>query len=64
MNVSNRLIFKRLDELFAQSLELADAANAEMIVYLVAMARLELQALRAGNDNARRTSFVAITRRE
>lgn len=63
MNVSNRLIFSRLDDLFAQSVELADAANAEMIVYLIEMAKLELQTLRAGNDNARGASLVPITRK-
>lgn len=58
---SYKLIYHRLDELFEQSLELAEAANAEILVYLIEMAKLELQTLRSGNDNARKAPLVRIT---
>jgi hypothetical protein len=58
---SYELIYRRLDELFEQSLELADAADAEMLVYLVEMAKLELRTLRVGEDNARSAPLVKIT---
>lgn len=59
--VNYKLIYRRLDELFEQSLELADAANAEILVYLIEMAKLELQTLHSGNDNARKAPLVKIT---
>ena len=55
------LIYRRLDLLFEQSLELADAAQAEMLVYLVEMAKLELQTLRTGKDDARSAPLIKIT---
>lgn len=59
---SYELIYRRLGELFEQSLELADAANAEMLVYLIEMAKLELRTLRIGDDNARMAPLVKITK--
>jgi len=61
---SYELIYRRLDELFEQSLELADAADAEMLVYLVEMAKLELRTLRVGEDNARSAPLVKITQQK
>lgn len=62
--VSNDLIFRRLDELLEQSGELSQAANAEILTYLIEMAKLELQALRKGEPNGQVGSLVPITQRK
>lgn len=61
--VDHTLIHRRLEELLEQSLELAAAADAEIMVYLFEMAKLELQTLRSGEDRDRAGPVVKITQR-
>jgi hypothetical protein len=62
--VCNEIIFRRLDELFEQSTDLAEAANAEVLTYLIEMAKLELQTLRDGERQEHIGSLVRITQRK
>lgn len=59
--IYNDIIFRRLDDLFEQSTELARAANAEILTYLIEMAKLELETLRAGSEQRQEGPLVRIT---
>ncbi|CAN7522445.1 hypothetical protein [Rhizobium sp. LjRoot254] len=58
--MSNEIIYRRLAELLDQSVDLAKAADGQILVYLFEMAKVELQSLRNGNDNGDNDSFVTI----
>jgi len=59
--IHNDIIFRRLDDLFEQSADLAKAANAEVLTYLIEIAKLALESLRVGGDQREDGPFVRIT---
>jgi hypothetical protein len=58
--VNNEIIYRRIDELLEQGVDLAKAADAQILTYLFEMAKVELQSLRSGNDNGNSETFVSI----
>lgn len=59
-SVSNEIIYRRLSDTINSSIELAKAADAEMLVYLFEMAYLELRVLRNKADPDQEDTFVSM----
>lgn len=62
--VHNDIIFRRLNELFEQASDLANAANAEILTYLIEMAKLELLSVQGGRRQDDGGPLVRITQRK